>query len=118
MGWLPVYRAAAQQAVLDGWVRRHAAEDRVLALEGYPQPWDVYDSIVRIGRCDLLSHFRSVSYDERLKLVRGGRLDVAGFDVVLLNPSSDEFRPAWESLPPAQRVEYRDPRLMIVRLAR
>ena len=118
LGWMPVYRAAPQQAVLDGWVRRHAAEDRVLALEGYPQAWDVYDSVVRIGRCDLLSHFRSVSYDERLQLARGGRLDVGGLDVVLLNPSSGEFRPAWESLPPGHRVEYRDERLLIVRLSR
>jgi len=118
LGWLPVYRAAAQQAVLDGWVGRHAGSDRVLALEGYPQAWDVYDSVVRIGRCDLLPRFRSVPYDERLKLVRGGRLDVAGFDVVLLNPSSEEFRPAWESLPLARRVEYRDERLLIVRLGR
>lgn len=118
LGWLPVYRAAAQQAVLDDWVRRHAVADRVLALEGYPQAWDVYESVVRIGRCDLLSHFRSVSYDERLKLAGGGRLEVSGFDVVLLNPSSGEFRPAWESLPPDHRVEYRDARLLIVRLGR
>ncbi len=118
LGWLPVYRAAAQQAVLDGWVKRHPTEDRVLALEGYPQAWDVYDSVVRIGRCDLLSRFRSVSYDERMKLAGGGRLDFGGYDVVLLNPSSGEFRPAWESLPPGHRVEYRDERLAIVRLSR
>ena len=117
LGWLPVYRAAPQQAVLDRWVGQHAGEDRVLALEGYPQAWDVYASVVRIGRCDLLSRFRSVPYDERLRLARGGRLELAGFDVVLLNPSSDQFRAAWESLPPGRRVEYRDERLLIVRLA-
>lgn len=115
LGWLPVYRAASQQAVVDAWVRRHAAEDRVLALEGYPQSWDVYDSVVKMGRCDLVSSFRSVPYDERLKLARGERLDLAGFDVALLNPSSGEFQAFWESLPPGHRVEYRDEHLVIVR---
>jgi 4-amino-4-deoxy-L-arabinose transferase-like glycosyltransferase len=116
LGWLPVYRAAAQQAVLDAWVSRHAAEDRVLVLEGYPRSWDVYDSVIRMGRCDLLAHFRSVSYDERMRIARGGRLDVGGFDVVLLNPSAGEFPRVRESLPPGHQVEHRDDRLMIVRL--
>jgi hypothetical protein len=116
LGWLPVYRAAPQQATLDAWVRAHAATDRVLALEGYPQAWDVYASVITMGRCDLMSRFRSVSYQERLELARGERLDVRGFDVVLLNPSSQEFADAWKSLPPARRIEHRDARLAIVRL--
>ncbi len=118
LGWLPVYRAAPQQAVLDAWVRGHAAADRVLALEGYPLAWDVYDSVVRMGRCDLIGNFRSVSYDDRLKLARGERLDTGEFDVVLLNPSSAESRSALEGLAPGYRVEYRDERLAIVRLNR
>lgn len=116
LGWLPIYRAAPQQAILDAWVKDHAATDRVLALEGYPQAWDVYASVIAIDRCDLLPRFRSVSYDDRLRLARGETLDVRGFDVVLLNPSSRDFDQAWKSLPAVRRVEYRDGRLAIVRL--
>lgn len=116
LGWLPVYRAAPEQAVLDRWVRAHPEEDRVLALEGYPTTWDVYESVVRIGRCDLLDRFRSLQYDERLALARGGRLDLTGVDVVLLNPAAGEFERARAALPPDHRVEHRGGRLMIVRL--
>jgi hypothetical protein len=69
-----------------------------------------------MGRCDLVPHFWSVPYDARLKLARGERLDLTGFDAALLNPSSGEFRSVWESLPPGHRVEYRDEHLLIVRL--
>jgi 4-amino-4-deoxy-L-arabinose transferase-like glycosyltransferase len=118
LGWLPVYRAAPQQAALDAWVRSHGAEGPVLAIEGYPQAWDVYDSVIRSGRCDLLPRFRSVQYDERLRLAAGGRLDLSGADVVLLNPSTAESRAVWAGLPAGHRVEYRDERLAIVRLPR
>ena len=117
-GWLPIYRAAPQQAVLDRWVRDQLGARRVLALEGYPQMWDVYASVIKLEGGARLAQLRSVSYDQRLALAGGGRLDLAGFDVLLLDPSALRFRPAWQRLPPGWQVAYQDARLAIFRLER
>ncbi|HKQ59406.1 MAG TPA: glycosyltransferase family 39 protein [Candidatus Eisenbacteria bacterium] len=118
LGWLPVYRPAPQQVVLDRWVRDSLGTQRVLSLEGYPQAWDVYASAIGVDRGRPLAQLRSVQYDERLALAKGARLEVAGYDVVLMDPASPLFTAAWESLPPGARVGYRDPRLLIVRIGR
>jgi len=117
LGWLPVYRAAPQQAVLDAWVREHIERDRVLSLEGYPQAWDAYASVMALGRCDLIAHLRSVSYDEKMALARGGAFDASGCDVILFDPSSRSFRDAERTFPHGYTIEHRDERLAIVRLA-
>jgi hypothetical protein len=113
LGWLPVYRAAPQQAVLDRWVRDSLGTSRVLSLEGYPQAWDVYASAIAVERGRPLGQLRSVQYDERLALARGAPLDVAGYDVVMMDPASPLFEAAWASLPSGRRIVYRDPRLLI-----
>lgn len=117
-GWLPIYVAAPEQAVLDRWVRDRLGTRRVLALEGYPQAWDVYASVLRHERGRRLGQLRSVQYDQRLRLAEGEPLEVAGFDVVLMDPSSAGFDAAFESLPPGRRVELQRPRLAIVQLNR
>lgn len=118
LGWLPVYRATPQQSALDAWVRGHLERDRVLSLEDYPPAWDPYCSVLRLRRCDLIGHLRSVSYQERLMVMGGGRLDLSGYDVVLLNPASRGYNDLWLSIPAEHTFDHRDDRLAIVRLRR
>lgn len=118
LGWLPVYRAAPQQAVLDRWASEHLATARVRVLEGYPQVWDASASVIRMRRCDLLARLRPVSYDEKLALAKGSALDWSGYDVILFDPSSRSFQDAKASFPRAYTVEHWDERLAIVRLPR
>jgi hypothetical protein len=118
LGWLPVYRAAPQQVVLDTWIREHLARDRVLSLEGYPQEWDAYASAMATGRCDLIAHLRSVSYDQKMALAKGGVLNTAGYDVMIFDPSSRSYRDAEPTFPRGYTVEHRDEKLAIVRLRR
>ena len=118
LGWLPVYRAAPQQAVLDAWIRGHLEHDRVLSLEGYPQEWDAYASVMALERCDLIAHLRSVSYDQKMAMANGAPFDARGYDVVIFDPSSRSFHDAERTFPRGYTIEHRDERLAIVRLAR
>lgn len=118
LGWLPVYRAAPQQAVLDAWIRQHLEHDRVLCLEGYPQEWDAVASVMALGRCDLIDHLRSVSYEQKMALAKGGAFDASGFDVVIFDPSSRSYHDAERTFPRNVAIEHQDGKLAIVRLAR
>src|SRR5262245_20697755 len=118
LGWLPVYRAAPQQAALDAWMRGHLERDRVLSLEGYPAEWDAVGSVMAFGRCDLMTHVRLVSYDQKMALAQGGSLDMAGYDVLIFDPSSRSYRDAQRSIPREATVEHWDEKLAIVRLGR
>jgi len=118
LGWLPVYIAAPQQAVLDAWMREHLEHDRVLTLEGYPPEWDAVGSVMALGRCDLVTHVRLVSYDQKMALAKGGTLDTAGYDVLIFDPSSRSWDDAKRTFTRAYAVEHRDEKLAIVRLAK
>ena len=114
LGWLPVYRATADQRALDRWVLRHGDAGRVITLSAYPWAWDVASSLVQARRCDLLEQFQPVSYEQNLGLARGERLDVSSYDAVLLDPAASGADAMRRGLPEGSRSEMITPRLEVV----
>jgi hypothetical protein len=116
LGWLPVFREAPEQPVLDRWVARNTADSLVFCLPGYPQTWDVTIALLRSDRCDLLPRFQELSYDELGKLKGNQALDLAEYNVLLLDPKAPRFQAVWGRISARARVEERTPRLWIVRV--
>lgn len=116
LGWLPVYRAAPEQAVLDRWVAGHPEIRHGFVVAGYPQAWDVPLSLLRAGRSGEQERYRELSYDEIAALGRGGRLDLGGAQALILDPTAPDAARALAAAPSPPAFEIRTPRLVIGRL--
>ncbi len=115
-GWLPVYRAAPEQAVLDRWVAGHPGIRHAFVVAGYPQSWDIPLSLLRAGRSAEQERYRELSYDEIAALGRGGRLDLGGAEALIMDPTAPDAARALAAAPSPPAFDVRMPRLAIGRL--
>ncbi|MCG3181302.1 MAG: hypothetical protein BIFFINMI_03682 [Phycisphaerae bacterium] len=116
LGWLPVYRAAPEQAELTRWMRHAPPGWRVLVLPS-EKLWDAdVARLLAAGEADRPA-LVYLSAADRLALRRGAAADLAGIDAVILDPQTPAGGAMWRQLARRpRRVLLHSVRVMVIEL--